>query len=112
MNWINTEKSLLEAHNPPLRKGVVTGSLPFVMFPDENKIHFWQDFSGWEGIPSDRRFYPIEEINGSIVFIADRYGILKNNKWNLIGEYGNGAIYVSTKDLSADIVEWCRANFL
>jgi hypothetical protein len=106
------EKLSNEAQSPPLRKAVVTGSLPFVMFPDENKIRFWQDFSGWEGIPSDRRFYPKEEINGSIVFIADRYGILKNNKWNLSGEYGNGAIYVSTKELSDDIVEWCRANFL
>jgi len=109
---MSNEKFPNEALNPPLRKGVVTGSLPFVMFPDGNKIRFWQDFSGWEGIPSDIRFYPKEEINGSIVFIADRYGILKNNKWNLSGEYGNGAIYVSTKDLTADIVEWCRANFL
>lgn len=109
---MSTEKLSNEALNPPLRKGVVTGSLPFVMFPDGNKISFWQDFSVWEGIPSDRRFYPKEETNGSIVFIADRYGILKNNKWNLRGEYGNGAIYVSTKDLTADIVEWCRANFL
>lgn len=106
------DKISTEVESPALRKGVVTGSLPFIMFPDENKIPFWQDFSGWEGIPSDRRFYPKEEINGSIVFIADKYGILKNNKWNLSGEYGNGAIYVSTKDLASDIVEWCRANFL
>ena len=109
---MSNEKLSNEALNPPLRKGVVTGSLPFVMFPDDNKIRFWQDFSGWEGIPSDRRFYPKEEINGGIIFIADRYGILKDNKWNLSGEYGNRAIYVSTKDLPSDIVEWCRANFL
>ena len=80
-----SDKISTEAENPALRKAVVTGSLPFVMFPDDNKIRFWQDFSGWEGIPSDRRFYPKEEVNGSIVFIADRYGILKNNKWNLSG---------------------------
>jgi len=97
---------------PLLQQHIVTGSLSFVMFPDENKIKFRQDHSGWEGIPSDRRFYPKEETNGSIIFIADRYGILKNNKWNLSGEYGNGAIYVSTKDLPVDIVGWCRANLL
>jgi hypothetical protein len=93
-------------------KDIITGSLPFVMFPDDNKIRFWQDFSKWEGIPPDRNFYPIEERNCSIIFIADGCGVLKNNKWNLSGEYGNGAIYVSVQDLPSDIVEWCRSNFL
>jgi len=42
-----SDKISTEAENPALRKAVVTGSLPFVMFPDDNKIRFWQDFSGW-----------------------------------------------------------------
>lgn len=98
--------------DPSWCNGIATGNLAFLMFPDENKIRFWQDFSGWEGIPSDRRFYPKEETNGSIVFIADGYGITGNNKWNLGGKYGNGAIYVSVECLPADVVEWCRSNFL
>ena len=50
-------------------------------------------------------------VDGKVFHLIED-GILKNNKWNLSGEYGNGAIYVSTKDLPDDIVEWCRANFL
>ena len=90
------DKISTEVESHALRKGIVTGSLPFVMFPDENKIPFWQDFGGWEGIPSDRRFYPKEEINGSIVFIADKYGILKNNKWNFSGYINCSITILST----------------
>ena len=86
--------------------------LSHVTFPEENRIKFWQDFRGQEGLPSDKKFYPKEEVNTDIIFIADGYGITKNNCYGLSGEYGNGAVYVACKDLPVDIVEWCRKKFL
>jgi len=91
---------------------IIIGNLPFLMFSDGNEIIYWQDFSQCKGIPSNIKFFPEQEINNSIVFLADRCGILKNNPYNLEGQYGNGAIYISIKDLPADIIEWSRTNFL
>lgn len=88
------------------------GQIPYLIFPPDNKIKFWQDFSGWEGIPSDRMFYPREECNKNIVFVADGYGIIAGDKYGLAGKYGSGAIYVSLDVLPLEIIEWSRNNFL
>ncbi|MFA5174762.1 MAG: hypothetical protein WC438_06290 [Candidatus Pacearchaeota archaeon] len=34
-----------------------------------------------------------------VKLIADGYGILKDNKYHLSGEYGNGSLYVSSEDI-------------
>lgn len=91
---------------------IITGYLPFIMFGIDNNILYWQDFRFQKGIKSDIKFYPIQEINESIVFIGDKHGIIKDNEWNLQGNYGNGAIYVDIKNLPKNTVEWCRKNFL
>lgn len=110
--WIKAKAMIIIKNFYDIENGFGVGSLPFLMFPNENKICFWQDFGKFEGVPSDRVFYPKDESNGSIVFIADRHGILKNNKWGLAGDYGNGAIYVSVEDLPSGVVKWCRENML
>ena len=95
-----------------LGKAYVTGSLPYVEFKEGNGITFGQDFSWWDELPANVRFYAVEETGSNIWLIADRYGIQKNNKWGLAGNYGNGRVCVSTKDMPKDLLEWCRANFL
>lgn len=67
------------------------------LFPKDNKIRFWQDFSIWEGIPNDVEFSPIKISNGSVTFIGIGYGASKTNLYNLAHSYGNGAIYVSVE---------------
>jgi hypothetical protein len=90
-----------------------TGAIPYVEFKEGNNINFGQDFSFWNELPSDVRFYPKNEINNSICFVGDRYGITqKENKYGLSGEYGNGCVYVSVKDLPTDLVLFCRNNLL
>lgn len=76
----------------------------FVHFAEGNKYRFWQDYSNWEGIPSSIDFYPVKEVNGSIVFIGDGYGILPQHK--LVGKYGSGAIYVFKSQIP-HLIELC-----
>ncbi len=61
------------------------------VFPRGNTIPYSMDFRRWEGIPSDRIFYKRREENGQCDLVADGYGAN--------GNYGNGSIYVATKNL-------------
>ncbi len=98
--------------NNLLSKSFVTGSLPYVEFKTGNGIKFGQDFSWWDELPPNIRFYAVEETGNNIWLIADRYGIQKDNKWGLAGEYGNGRVCVSKNDMPVELLEWCVANFL
>lgn len=88
-----------------------TGGIPYVEFKEGNGINFGQDFSWFDEVPSGVKFYPTKEVNEKICFIGDRHGI-HNNEYGLSGEYGNGAIYISVKDMPTDLVLFCRNNLL
>lgn len=86
-----------------------TEAYPYVMFPEDNSIRFYSDFSVWEGVPSDRKFYPIDGSSNPkdfITLVANGYGILKNNKYGLKGEYGSGSISVPNDLFSEEVIEW------
>ena len=87
-------------------------TLSCLIFPENNTILFWQDFRKQTGLPSNRMFYAKEKTDNDIVFIADGYGVLKNNKWDLTGTYGNGMIYIPIKELPSGIIEWCSQNLI
>jgi len=70
-----------------------------IRFPKNNKITYSQDFSFPTGIPSDIDFEVCGFVGDSIKLIADGYGRLGGDK------YGNGAIYVSEKDIRLNIPE-------
>lgn len=86
-----------------------TGSINYLVF-GENKMIYLQDHFKRQGIPKDVRFFPLNEVEGTIAFAGDGYGWLDYLGFN--GKYGDGSIYVFTKDLPEDIVTWCRANFI
>lgn len=89
----------------------ITENLPFVRFSNNNEIRFGQDFRFWKGLPEDVDFFPIEETaNELMMFVGDGYGILPEHK--ITGRYGSGAIYVFKCDMSDELIEWCRENFL
>lgn len=65
---------------------------PSLQFPKENDIGFFMDFAFFRGIPSDRIFYVAGDApHDSLNLIAPGYG--------LRGDYGNGSIFVSRKDV-------------
>jgi hypothetical protein len=65
-----------------------------VSFP-KNKIHFYQDFRWWEGVPTGIEFTIQEEAGHKDYWlVADGYGNL--DKPNC---YGNGSIAVKEKDI-------------
>ena len=62
-----------------------------VTFP-KNKIHFYQDHSFWEGIPTDIEFTVVKEAGHNDYWLAaNGYGNPKS--------YGNGKIAVREKDI-------------
>ena len=88
----------------------VVKNLFSVRFGSDNQYRYFQDHCFYRGIPDNVDFYPTEEIgNGSMVFIGDGHGIQK--KHGIVGEYGNGSIFVRIDDIP-HLVEQCRANFL
>lgn len=89
---------------------VVTGSLPYVEFPDDNKIIFYQDHNWWEGVPSKTKFYIDSLSSDGVWLVADGYGILQGNKFGFTGRYGNGKICIDFKNLNDEIEKFCRAN--
>ncbi len=93
-------------------KSFATGGIPYVEFKVGNKITFGQDFSWWDELPSNIRFYPVEEIGNNIWLIGNKYGVQRNNEWGIDGEYGNGRVCVSVKDMPTELVDWCRENLL
>lgn len=93
-------------------KGAVIGSLPYIEFIEGNEICYYQDFSWNKPVPSKIKFHPILIDDNSIWFIADGYGVFKDNKYGIKGTYGNGKINIEMKDLDADVVEYCKANCL
>jgi len=84
----------------------------YIIFPKNNNIPYGQDFNFWQNIPSKIKFYPAFFGNERIKFIGDGYGILNDNIYKLIGKYGNGAIFVSVKDLPENVKEYCMNNLL
>lgn len=75
--------------------------IPYIQFEEDNTYNFRMDFGFWQNIPDDVRFYPFEITKCSVKFIGIGYGILKEHKekFGLIGEYGNGCIFVSTSEI-------------
>lgn len=60
-------------------------------FPEDNKIRFGQDFSFWEGIPSDVEFKVEQKIDEKYVLSAYGYGLqIKGDS----KAYGCGKLYV------------------
>jgi hypothetical protein len=60
-------------------------------FPEDNKIRFGQDFSFWEGIPSDVEFKVEQKIDKKYVLCAYGYGLqIKGDS----KAYGCGRLYV------------------
>lgn len=70
-----------------------------VIFPKDNKIKFFQDHWFWEGVPDNVDFYLEKATDVHMVFIGDRHGIQKDNKFGLYGRYGNGSIYIDKKNI-------------
>ena len=77
--------------------------IPYIQFEEDNEYQFGMDFSFWQNIPSDVRFYPVGIINNNqrVQFIGIGFGILEEHKekFGLIGDYGNGCIYVSASQI-------------
>ena len=76
--------------------------IPYIQFENDNTYKFGVDFGFCQNIPDDIRFYPIAiGSNTRVQFIGIGYGILKEHKekFGLIGEYGNGCIFVSTSEI-------------
>ena len=94
------------------KKIISTAGIQYAVFPEGNEIEWHADWTNYVGVPSNRLFYPKEEVNGNIVFIADGYGLLSNNEFGLQGAYGNGAVYIPIENLPEEIVEWARNNFI
>ncbi len=66
-----------------------------VFFPDDNDMFFFQDFSGWEGIPSHVVFTITDKTsNGEYWLTSFGYGDLESE-----GGYGNGKIAVKREDI-------------
>lgn len=64
-----------------------------INFPPGNKAQYWQDFSYWEGLPSDITFFvdPTPLKPGCLILRARGYGVR--------GDYGNGSIFIQTDQL-------------
>jgi len=92
-----------------------TGIIPlrqYVQFEEGNKIHFGQDFSWYEELPSNVKFY-VHEIQKDLIWlIGDGYGIQSNNKFGLIGNYGSGRVVLNKNKLPKELLEWCLENKL
>lgn len=85
------------------------GFLNYVIFPENNEIPFSQDHAFYRGVPSDRKFFLRSKITEDrYSFIADEYGILPDS--GIAGRYGNGAIFVSEKNLPEEIIEWLKTT--
>jgi len=74
-----------------------------IIFP-ENDIRFMQDYGFWQHIPSRVKFVAELTGNDSVRLIGEGYGALRENKYGLSYNYGNGAIYVLLSDLPDEIV--------
>ena len=84
---------------------------PYILFSEDNEYTYGMDFKILTGIPHNVKFYPIAETDNCIEFIGDGFGILQEYKSKIEGEYGNGSIDVSKKDIP-HLIEWCRNNFI
>lgn len=75
--------------------------IPYIQFEENNTYKFGMDFGFWQNIPDDVRFYPVNIFNERVQFIGIGYGILEEHKqkFGLIGEYGNGCIFVSISEI-------------
>lgn len=76
--------------------------IPYIQFEKDNTYGFNMDFGFYQNIPDDIRFYPVEIGSNNLVkFIGIGYGILKEykEKFGLIGDYGNGCIFVSASQI-------------
>jgi len=69
----------------------------------KNDIPYMQDHGFWRGIPTGVEFF-IEECSDSVKLIGEGYGALKDNRFGLRYNYGNGAIYVLKDDLIKSII--------
>lgn len=97
-----------------LPQGDTIGILPFIKFAENNEYRFCMDFRFFKNVPSNVKFYPVEEINnGLMTFIGDGYGIQQHHKekFGLSGEYGSGSISIYTFDIP-HLLDWCRKNLL
>ena len=65
--------------------------LPRIRFPAGNKVGYFQDFTFWREMPSHMDFYIVKIKDDSMKLVAPGYGIK--------GDYGNGCIFISTKDM-------------
>jgi len=84
------------------------GKRPYMVFPDENEVIFFQDHSWWKGMPHNIKFYIDKLSSRGVWLVADGYGVLKDNKLGLTGSYGNGKICVDFKYLNEEIEKFCR----
>jgi hypothetical protein len=77
--------------------------IPYIQFEKDNTYKFGMDFGFYQNIPDDVRFYPIAiGSNNFVQFIGVGYGILEHiykEKFGLVGEYGNGCIFVSATQI-------------
>lgn len=76
--------------------------IPYVQFEKDNTYGFGMDFGFYQNIPDNVRFYPIDIFkNERVRFIGIGYGILEEHKqkFGLVGEYGNGCIFVSISEI-------------
>lgn len=102
------KKVLSQSSKPIEGEGIVTVGVHvkkerghvWLTFP-ENKIPYMQDHSVWRGIPSGVKFVIFEKTkNECFKLVAEGYGALRDNKFGLQYNYGNGSIFVSINELS------------
>lgn len=90
----------------------------YLMFPQENELLFFMDFSGWKNIPDDRYWLPCKEKFDAfkktdyIWFIADGYGVLSQNEYQEKGSYGSGAICVNIAAFPENVKNWIKNKVL
>lgn len=71
-----------------------------VRFPDDNKVHYFMDFSFREGLPSDIDFFVVHEPHH-----RDGWVTLKARGYGVQDDYGNGSIFIETSELPEAINE-------
>jgi hypothetical protein len=61
-----------------------------INFPVGNKVCYWQDFSFYEGLPSDVTFFVDPKP------LKPGYMILRGRGYGVRGDYGDGALFRET----------------
>ena len=105
---LDAKSAVVNCEKPTLPELKLTQSFPYLEFPEDNEIVFFQDHGLYKGVPDKVKFFIDSRSSRGVWLVADGYGVLKNNKFGLTGSYGNGKIAVDFKDLTPEIEAFCK----